>query len=370
MGLHEVSRTIMYSVLREVLEEKRGERIADADWDVLVFGREISTAIDLVAEPGDVGEATGLEYIDDVAPGLLRSIGLLETSRRLRAERMRQGREREVSLAWDRNAEAVAMLAAEEARRDENVILFRSTHLVDGLVETQDVPRWVAAEADRDGTPSKLMLIPVDAPSVPRTSSDARDMGLRFYSTSRLLLEFPSEDEGWRGVLAVRLGGVLNQLRTISETLASHYGWQPAQATGFVLSDAPPIVAPIQVQIQDRSWRPSARIVLTIDPLLPPKEVAATYRHARTEFYTHGDASRQEPNYTQISSKRAALAVFALKYSQGHVWAEAQSIWNRDHPEWAYSKSRAAQFIRDARDAYKRVSGGRDLDWRGLGGDE
>ena len=143
-------------------------------------------------------------------------------------------------------------------------------------------------------------------------------------------------------MVPVRFGGVLDELRRISELLAGRYGWQPAQATAFVLCDVPPVVDPVQVTTVEASlWHPASRIRLAIDPLLPVAKVASTYRKARASFYSHGPQQRQ--NYSEVSEKVMALALFAYRHSIGFAWNETQQIWYRTHPDWAYTKAQSDQ---------------------------
>jgi hypothetical protein len=64
-----------------------------------------------------------------------------------------------------------------------------------------------------------------------------------------------------------------------------------------------------------------------------------------------------------LTERSADLAVFAAQHSSGYTWEEARKIWNHRHRKTSsYLASNPAQFVRDSRSAYERVTG-EELDW-------
>jgi hypothetical protein len=76
--------------------------------------------------------------------------------------------------------------------------------------------------------------------------------------------------------VAVTADGALDRLRVLAETLAKVYGWTPAQASIFVLSGVPPLIATVRITRSSAKVRHHAdlvwarRITLDIDPASTP----------------------------------------------------------------------------------------------------
>ena len=107
-------------------------------------------------------------------------------------------------------------------------------------------------------------------------------------------------------------GGTLDALRQVSEHLSRHYGWEEGWATEFVLTDRIPPIRPIESSSSLPSTFTSlARIVLTIDPALSPKEVMDKYRAERTQLAgnRHRDLSEKHLQLAAFTSSRPAGGV-------------------------------------------------------------
>jgi hypothetical protein len=65
-----------------------------------------------------------------------------------------------------------------------------------------------------------------------------------------------------------------------------------------------------------------------------------------------------------LKEKSAELAVFADEADSAKGWECAMAGWNAAHPKWWYHEVRT--FTRDARHAYRRVTG-KPLKWRRRG---
>ena len=65
-------------------------------------------------------------------------------------------------------------------------------------------------------------------------------------------MEYATPASEWVQRVETTRGGVLEELRILSGCLARAYGWQPAQATGFILTDVTPRLPGIRVECNGR----------------------------------------------------------------------------------------------------------------------
>jgi hypothetical protein len=135
------------------------------------------------------------------------------------------------------------------------------------------------------------------------------------------------------------------------DSLADSFGWNPAQATVFILAGVTPLIAPVRVTTPavkirygtDVGW--ARRIKLDVDPAATPQEVLDAFVRARDR---HSLASRR-----RLSVKHLRLAAFAGAEHADKPWAERHGQWNERFPEWAYAAE--SNFRRDAAVAQRRV---------------
>ena len=128
-----------------------------------------------------------------------------------------------------------------------------------------------------------------------------------------------------------------------------------------MITDHPPAAVGIKAREVEPWPRPKAS--RRIEPDLPlsatKEEVADRYVQVRDEMLR--DEPRSRRSLTQDTSD---LAVFAARHPSGYTWEEARAIWN-DHRTGAKQRRYdPAQFMRDSRQAYERVTGEK-LDWIG-----
>jgi hypothetical protein len=148
----------------------------------------------------------------------------------------------------------------------------------------------------------------------------------------------PTVIRGRASLLAIRIDGdivhratrrkaILERLRQISESLAAFYGWEPADATTYVLTGTAPRVPAIKGDVRLKFPLPArSKIVLTIDPTATPREVAAAYASLRR---------RQFGRIRRLQPKHAELAVFAIR-QHSQTEREQMEEWNRMHPGERY----------------------------------
>jgi hypothetical protein len=163
---------------------------------------------------------------------------------------------------------------------------------------------------------------------------------LRFISYSISASGFPMEAS-----CLTSAGGLLEELREISEELSRHYLWHPAQATMFVLTAAVPSVPWFSIKYSLGFPTAVSRVELTIDPAMSPVEVAAEYRRIRQSVV------KGRPR--ALSEKHLQLASFTADMEESDPWEARRTGWNKEYPRWRYDDLN--NFRRDCRQAAKRL---------------
>jgi hypothetical protein len=264
----------------------------------------------------------------------------------------RRGGEVERTVEPDRNLVALASILTVDARERDDVVAFRRVVLRGRLIRSHRVGKWIEARARKEGAPP------------PFVEAGRLRPGVTF---TRLRVEYFDLDESDdTGEVSIRpryvhvvSGGVLDSLRVLADRLSSRYGWNPAYASRFVLTDEPPPLLRARVTLQGKApFAATARITLDVSGRMTPDEVRALYVEAR-------DKLAGPTRVRDLGEKAAELAVFAFEHRAGHRWADVMGIWNKRQPEWSYTDER--RFNRDARQAFLRVTGD-SLDWIGTEG--
>ena len=157
-----------------------------------------------------------------------------------------------------------------------------------------------------------------------------------------------------------------------------------------MLTSAPPVIAKGVVHVHGRSpFAALTRIGLEVDPRMSAAEVSRLYaktrgwvrgggdhemteKHLQLALFIAKDGSRT-PHWLGMETEswmweeagrasRSKLAVLAPDSAEPEAtWPELQNRWNRScretHPDWRYGDVYAGQFGRDAREAWKRLTG-------------
>jgi hypothetical protein len=253
---------------------------------------------------------------------------------------------------------ALSRLLALEADTDERVAGFRDAHLAgypDRTLPWEEIGDWIAARAEADGaaTTFALVALPPGATTVPgpeglRVEDSAPLSDLRIEGALQArMLSFGLPGSKWVQRVAVRTGGVLDELWHLCAHLVRRYGWKEDQAAVFVLSGVTPYMPGIAFETVYRDDYPAAsRITLVIDPVVAPQEVMARYSRLRQQMLPG--------RYRPLSDKHLRLAVFAAEHRpSGATWAKLMELWNQEHPEETYTQ--ATVFARDCSLARKRL---------------
>ena len=257
----------------------------------------------------------------------------------------------------DARYEAISLLLAVEAAKDEEVLSFRSDVLGGSLLSRHQVDGWIKRQAEEDG-PAKLWLtVPVPTDTKVRSfttfatteppltiSKETPAILIQRQYLSYVSLLVGMDEDPTREVPTAE-GGILERLRQLSEALARHYGWDQALATNFVLTGEAPMVHSVEIRASYPSnFRTLARISLTVDPALSPREVTDHYRRVRAEIV--GGRHRE------LSEKHMRLATFTAARA-GESWRKQMVAWNKKYPDWRYKTE--TNFGRDCNQAIKRL---------------
>lgn len=139
---------------------------------------------------------------------------------------------------------------------------------------------------------------------------------------------------------------VLDELRKLSEQLATWYGLRADQAARFVLTGELVPWMPVQVGVRGglHPTHETAWVTLRVEPWVPAETVLRVYRDVQRRLL--GRDNRP------VGDRSLALLRFVTE--QGEVWTDltwpaAMERWNRDHPEWRYETDR--RFARDVKRA-------------------
>lgn len=327
---------------------------------------EVNEAIweDLVEE-GHVGRVLAGELgIDELANKYRRKL------ERFGHKAKGNGEKAPRTVPPDRRSHALADILAIDAGRMEEVAAFRRDVLGGNLLRWEDVPAWIESAAEKDGRPTLWVRVPLPdsvqqrgeqglgdwLAGALRAAADAYagkrappvSMELDFLSYSAPGFEYAKS-------IPIRRDGILGRLKRIAVMLTRRYPWKEAQATVFVLTGLPPALpkATVTHAMWELEWPPRypalRRVTLDVDLRLSPKEVADIYARVRSEHFE----GRDKP----LGDKPLALAVFAHEHKDTLTWEQMFELWNREHPEWAYSAREFLNFSRDARAAWQRVTG-------------
>jgi hypothetical protein len=259
----------------------------------------------------------------------------------------------------------LADIAAAHANRDPAVIRFRETVLGGSLLSPQEISSWIARQHEQErGRPDVFLDgIPLPVESTLRNEGSrgfipdpplcigAEHPANRWYY---VLLEYATPEDRRARSVPVAHGGVLAGLRVLSTSLAERYKWQPAQATGFVLTGLPPVLRTI-----DATWAPSffqteqgsvtalSQVVLTLDPTLRPSQVSAAFQTIRQQLLG--------AHWQEVNERQLALARFACQRTPEEAWEQRMAAWNTEFSQWSYKEKDLGHFKRDCQHALTKL---------------
>ncbi len=334
--------------IRPKLEKEMGYPVEDRIWRHLVKHGYVGEVEQGLMSPGGLAVSVH-ELLQDF--GGLRSSGIQRP--RTVASSKRQGGD---TSSIDRK-EVISRLLAAEAGRNEEVRSFRREVLGDAMLKPVGVDGWINRQARKDGPPSRWLTVPVPKGTEVKSSAT--------YATTEPPLTISEEtpailiqrqylsyisclvpmDEDPTCEVPTAEGGVLERLRQLSEALARQYGWDGALATNFVLAGEVPLVPSVEIRgSYPSNFRTLARISLTVDPALSPREVADHYSRIRREIVG--------ARHRELTEKHMRLAIFAAE-RPGESLLKGMTAWNKKYPSWKYKTE--TNFGRDCSQAIKRL---------------
>jgi hypothetical protein len=240
-------------------------------------------------------------------------------------------------------------LLAQNAAAREDVQAFRKGILGGRLLSPEKVEAWLLEHAPKNGPEGLVLKVAAPATTAfegltrlksPLTVSE-------ILGTERSFLDYATPEARHVKTLPVSSRGPLAQLRDLCESLARNYHWQPAQATVFVLTGQIPLIS-------SRKWSVHAsdvaggRLILDVDPLLSPKQLARWYADIRKQLVP------QRARVRQLSEKHLTLAHFISRRSSEEPWEKRRHAWNAAYPRWKYGHE--SNFRRDAARAIARIA--------------
>lgn len=297
------------------------------------------------------GEPDGMDALEEECRKLERIRGgtppssLPQVPHRLVALRKTRGRDGDTATSERREA-VLSMIMASRASQDEELASFRQDVLGKRLLRAAEVEGWIKNVARNQGRATTWVKAPVEWTWKPKRKQIRRRVMPFDLNGARLnyeMLRYLSVDGEVRGELTTA-EGVLERLRRLSERLAARYGWSEAAATSFILSGETPLCAAIRYRVRTSSTVPArTRLVLEIDPALPPPVVAAFYREVRRSLVKR---------VRSLSAKHLRLAQFSVESPVGS-WVQRMAAWNRNNPNHRYDV--VGLFRRDCERAVERL---------------
>lgn len=302
------------------------------------------------------------QYVEDVLIGAEGPDWLVDRAREILASRSPvetsvDSADEHGPIIGQERVWALSQLVARHAAADRDVLAFRADHLSGGLVPRAEVEKWIKDRVEKEGdrTSDVTFTIPEgttiewSGATVKFNPPIAEVVNGVGFSGRTIAYALPG-DAGVRR-LAVKARGVLDRLARLGESLADAFGWQPAQATVFILTGATPLISTARVTVpafkvrHDFNLGWARRIKLDIDPAATPKEVLDAFEDARNEYHQSGRR--------RMTRKHLRLAAFTGAEHADKPWAVRHRLWNEQFPDWAYPEQ--SNFRRDAGQAQRRL---------------
>ena len=309
----------------------------------------VERALQRPVRPGDWKYLVERGLAEDLTPeDLVEEIRALEERDRVNAT-ARAVKDEPVRLPPDDRLQVLARLIAERIEQDQAVRAFRHRHLGDALLPTNQVGGWVVEQQTRDGPATswgEFPAIPVldEGSGGWGPQADAR---VRLPSHKFLFCNFDVEVGGinrerWetiRHAIYTKLGGALDELREITERLATETTWAPEQVADFVLTGRLPSL-PAAWGLLHRRFLESpcqspldvSRVELRIYPSTPPPDVTKLYRELRNSWLRDSRAQRPRRWRKRLPGQLVAF----VRERTDLPWAVRLSEWNSTYPAMRY----------------------------------
>jgi hypothetical protein len=339
--------------IRKEIDSLLGSSLSDEEWNDLVEDFRVDEILRSRSAHSSIVAKTA-----ELVRHRRRTYGI---HNKPKSQESRMLSQQEVKQPINRS-QVISILVAQEATENAGVRLFRTEVLGNTLLPLEEVEEWIQQQAQKDGPPTTwlsnvpLPQMKVDeliqlrlgiTPDTPYFSLEIPiDQIRRTLSLRGRVLQYTVPNDEWVRSVPTSMGGILERLRQLSEQLEEQYTWAQAQAASFVLTGSTPLMSPLSYTLKGSFRSLFNRIVLEIDPVLLPKEVAEKYRILRKEIMP----VRQR----KLSEKHMQLALFASTKSKSETWASKMAEWNKRHQtEWWYKA--VPNFAHDCLQARRRL---------------
>ena len=202
------------------------------------------------------------------------------------------------------------------------MIGFRNQHLghpPTELLAWDDIEDWIKAKATEAGEPTWFLEVPVPTDLVIKGSAERRAFVLSYPVVTK---EVPGVRTRWNYLsygtrtgdyvkhARVKAGSVLDDLRKITESLATRYSWTNEQATVFVLTGIIPLFSLARLT---RAYKPTlpvtSRIEISVDPMVTAEELGVPPRAVPSvRFKAWGRIRRRTRKSPLLLDEEEALA--------------------------------------------------------------
>jgi hypothetical protein len=210
---------------------------------------------------------------------------------------------REPKVFYNNWSTPLALLYANIAEEQPDVVAFRTEILSDKLINVDDVETWIKERLELQ--PRGTIKVESVAYAVP--------------------------GDEWAHNRGVVPNSTLDRLRIISCRIADATNWPAAAATVWILCGAIPESPSVVVGTKQTFGTPFGnrqRIVLDIDADVSPAEVMEIYRRERSKCFEHTDGTKTR-RPLQTRTLRVAASVFATPWKG---WKAHQRQWNTANP--------------------------------------
>jgi hypothetical protein len=260
----------------------------------------------------------------------------------LRARRLDPAEMRRVALARRRNKHHELAFAVQE---------FRSAHDLDEqLLDPSQVEQWVRTQAEMDGPAREVGQFVMDASGSPVGDP---------IEVEQLMLAYKYRDGSrWRrGEVPVNPGGVLDELRLLSDVLARRLRWRPEDAATFVVSKVVPQVEALTSRLVQADN--GTMIEVRADAELDADLVAGEFIAARKRLMERRGVARIRSH--RLTADSIELVIWSE--SKSHSTLTPKAKWEkarRSDNEMIRKKAKAGTeasklFQRSVRKATRRV---------------
>ena len=226
---------------------------------------------------------------------------------------------------------ALSVLLAQEADKSPGVVAFRSDVLTEGLLDSSELESWIKERASEE---TKADCEPADL--------DNQD--------SPGYVEYSVPGDRYVRIQPFHPGGILERLNELSSELEETYPWTIPQSNLFVLTGLAPLALRVDHQVIHRATKAGIRVQLSIDPNVPPREVAEYYKAIRDRM------SPKRPR--AMTAKHMTLAVWGTTQLKTGSWGLGMKRWNETYPERdfpGYQYTNRRNFRRDFTEARRRL---------------